>query len=231
VNFRDLQGRLLDLARRKIRNGVVTERGLARLSGLSQPHVHNAFSNIRTLSIESTDRVMAALNLTIGDLLGAPVGAPGSQTGDADFTFAAIPFLRARIGPGSQPVFDQFRGLLPVASALVSGLVEPVAARLAPDLVLPRACAAGDVVLLDQNPASRARPLSGIWVVSDDSFGLRVRYARLIDSLLFVFHEANVSEPAKWGTVPLAGRNILDAVKARIVWISRELENEAGETD
>jgi hypothetical protein len=221
VNFRGLQFSLLELVRRKIRNGVVTERGLARLSGLSQPHIHNTLGNIRTLSIESTDRIMTALNITVGDLLGAPAGHA-----EADFTFTAVPFLNARIGPGSQPVFDSFRGFLPVVSSLAAGLVLPVAARLAHDLVLPRSCAARDIVLLDQNPAARVRPLSGVWVISDDAFGMRVRYTRLIGSLLFVFHEANFADPVSWATIPLAGKNILDIVRARIVWIGRELEKD-----
>jgi hypothetical protein len=221
VTFSELQSRLLEVARRRIRNGAVTERGLARLIGLSQPHIHNSLKGIRTLSLESTDRLMAALELTVTDLLGA---SPGRNEADAGLGFHAVPFLRARIGPGSQPVFDVFGGFLPVASSLAAKLVQPVAARLAPDLVLPAACAAGDVVLLDQNPAPRAQPLSGIWVTSDDAFGMRVRYVRLIASQLFVYHEANLADPAKWGVIRLDGRSIPDVVRARVVWIGRDME-------
>jgi hypothetical protein len=224
MKFRELQFRLLDLARRRIRNGAVTERGLARLSGLSQPHIHNSLKNIRALSLESTDRLMEALGLTIGDLLCA---SSGHSDPDAGLSFNPVPFLRARIGPGSQPAFDAFRGFLPVAPALAAGMILPVAGRLASDLVLPRACAAGDIVLLDQNPVPRACPLAGVWVTFDEVFGMRVRYARLVESRLFVFHEANFSEPAKWDAIPLKGRSIPDIVRARVVWIIREMDQEA----
>jgi len=222
VNFRDLQLILLDMARRRVRNGRVTERGLARLSGMSQPHIHNVLKSVREPSMETTDRLMAALGFGIGDLLGG-----GGPDRDSTFTFTAVPVLRARIGPGSLPIFDSFGGYMPVLSSLAAGLVQPVAARLAPDLVLPRACAANDIVLLDQNPAARSRPRSGVWVIAEDAYGMRIRYARLGDSRLFVFHEANSAEPGEWESLPLSGQNILDIVRARIVWIGREMETEA----
>ncbi len=232
MNFRDLQGSLLDVVRRRVRNGQITERGLARLSGMSQPHIHNVLKNARTLSFESADRLMACLDIGIGELLGAPpatvhAGQNAPPDADEEFTFAAIPLLRARVGPGTQPVFNAFRGYIPVQRSLASELVDPVAARLAPDLVLPRPCAAGDIVLLDQSPARRARPQFGLWIVADDPFGMRVRYARVAGTRLNVFHEANFGDPATWDSRPLGGRNILDIVRARIVWISRKLEDEA----
>ena len=219
MNFLDLQHTLLDLIRRRVSNGSLTERGLARMSGLSQPHIHNALKKIRLLSVTSTDRLMSTLNLTVGDLLGVSAHSVPS----AEFVFVPVPLLRGRIGPGSNPLFGEFRGYFPAASSVVSTLVDPVAARLARDLVLPAACSPDDVVLLDQNPASRAHPASGIWVVAEDAMGLRVRYARLVNLRLYVFHEANLAEPAQWGIVPLAGRNILDIVRAQIVWIGRDL--------
>lgn len=225
MNFHDLQQRLLDQARRRVRNGALTERGLARLSGVSQPHIHNSLKNIRSLSIPAADRLMSSMNLSIGDLLSASPN-PSAALPDEDFTFTPIPFLHSRIGPGAQPQFDVFRGFFPVMTSLASGIVQPVAARLAPDLVLPRACGPGDIVLLDQNPTSRSRPLSGVWIIAEDGAGMRVRYARLVNARLFVFHEANVSEPAKWSSILLAGRNILDIVKARLVSIHREMEKD-----
>ena len=42
-----------------------------------------------------------------------------------------------------------------------------------------------------KTPLVRARPQSGIWITSDDAFGMRVRYARLIESRLFVFHDGD----------------------------------------
>jgi hypothetical protein len=39
VYFQELQKKLVDLARERVRAGEVTERGLARMCAISQPHM------------------------------------------------------------------------------------------------------------------------------------------------------------------------------------------------
>jgi hypothetical protein len=69
VNFERLQKRLIDRLRAKVRNGEITERRLARIAGLSQPHVHNALKGIRALSPEASDRILRELRISILDLI------------------------------------------------------------------------------------------------------------------------------------------------------------------
>ena len=57
--FQELQGRLIDIARERVHTGQLTERGLARLCGISRPHMHNVLKNIRALL--STKRARTAL--------------------------------------------------------------------------------------------------------------------------------------------------------------------------
>ena len=115
---------------------------------------------------------------------------------------------------------------------MLKNLIEPVTARLAPDLVLPAVLAANDLVLLDQNPSVRAKPSGkGVWVVAETS-GLRARYVRLAAPRLYVGNEATRGDPQQWLSIPLQGRNILEIVRAHIVWIGREMETEpAGPAD
>jgi len=132
--------------------------------------------------------------------------------------------IKNRIGPGTEAVFSIFRGYMPFPAGLLKGVVEPIAARLAPDLVLPKPVAANDLVLLDRNTAIRQEPSgTGCWVVADGS-GLRIRYVRLGGARVYVANEATVADPRSWQSIPLAGRDILDIVRARIVWIGREME-------
>ena len=65
MTFHDLQQRLLDELRRQVRSGVATERGLAHLSGISQPHLHNVLKGKRILSMEKTDVVLRRLQIDI----------------------------------------------------------------------------------------------------------------------------------------------------------------------
>jgi hypothetical protein len=218
VSFQSLQDRLLEIARERIRSGVFTERKLARLCGLSQPHMHNVLKRVRAPSLASADRLMQALELRISDLL-------WQRGSEEDLGVQAVPMLRSRIGPGSQASFDQLRGYIPLAETLLEDLVNPLAARLAADLVLPKSLIAHDLVLLDQNPNLRAHPKpNGLWVVSE-SGDMRVRYLRFRGGRLFIGNEANVAEPHLWRGISLQGRNILDIVRARVCWVGREIKN------
>jgi antitoxin component HigA of HigAB toxin-antitoxin module len=69
VNFSDLQRRLVAHLRTLVRSGDATERGLARLTGVSQPHMHNVLKGKRLLSLEMADQVIAQLHLDLLDFI------------------------------------------------------------------------------------------------------------------------------------------------------------------
>ena len=79
MDFETLQHRLLARVRTYVRNGELTERGLARMIGISQPHMHHILKGVRTLSIENADRILRRLELTVLDLiegLASPLNVP-----------------------------------------------------------------------------------------------------------------------------------------------------------
>jgi len=217
VYFLELHLKLVELARDRVHAGELTERGLSRLCGVSQPHMHNVLKNIRALSTDSADRLMRALNIQVPDLL-------WRVSGEGDASVRAVPMARHRIGPGMHSVLSEVRGHLPVPRWLVEDLIDPLAARLAPDLLLPRALEANDLVLLDQNPADRRNPGGdSAWVLAEGG-GFRVRYLRMGGTRLYVANEITLDDPQNWQSIPLRGRNILDIVRGRIVWTCREME-------
>ena len=75
--FETLQERLLDHLNWRVRNGDLTERRLARLTGVSQPHMHNVLKGIRMLSPGIADRILRALEMSVLDLVGAEDAAFG----------------------------------------------------------------------------------------------------------------------------------------------------------
>lgn len=212
----DLRERLVELARSRVQSGQVTERGLAQLCGISQPHMHNVLKGIRVLSIEFADQLMRALKVNAAELL-------WQFPAEADSGIRAIAMLRSRIGPGTSPDFAATSGYLPVPSRLADTLVEPIAARLAPDLAMPRIVAPNDTVLLDRSAVKRSKPSDDAVYLVDAGAGLRVRYARVSGGRVFLIDEPNLTKPAEWYSVSLQGRNILDIVRAHIVWIGREM--------
>jgi plasmid maintenance system antidote protein VapI len=69
VSFQLLQSRLIQLVNLRIKNGDFTERGLARLLGISQSQVHNVLKGARRLQPELADHIMYSLGVTVLDLL------------------------------------------------------------------------------------------------------------------------------------------------------------------
>ncbi len=219
MHIEDLYDRLVDVARQRIRAGELTERGLSRMCGVSQPHMHNVLKSIRALSPGSAGRLMDALGVSLPELVW--------RSHDQNISAVrVVPIVRNRVGPGIEAVLTSWRGFMPFSQGLVEHLSNPVVAQVGPDLVLPRAVAADDYVLLDQNPEIRRHPRGEkCWVVSDGS-GLRIRYVKVGGTKIYLANETTVNDPREWEAISLQGRDITDIVRARIVWIGRQLEPE-----
>jgi plasmid maintenance system antidote protein VapI len=91
VSFQALESQLIRFVNLRIRNGDFTERGLARILGISQSQVHNVLKGARRLQPELADHLMAKLDVSLVDLLeleelndqASPLhGNPVSKLGD-----------------------------------------------------------------------------------------------------------------------------------------------------
>jgi transcriptional regulator with XRE-family HTH domain len=69
--FEVLQGRLIAHVHARVQRGEVTERALARHTGISQPHLHNVPKGVRVLSPQMADLLLHRLHITLVDLLSA----------------------------------------------------------------------------------------------------------------------------------------------------------------
>ena len=69
MDFHELERRLLEHLRTLVRSGEITERGLARITGVSQPHIHNVLKGTRTLSPDTADIILHILRLDLLDLI------------------------------------------------------------------------------------------------------------------------------------------------------------------
>ena len=50
MDFRELQIRLVAVLKSRLKNGELSERRMAHLTGISQPHIHNVLKGVRILS-------------------------------------------------------------------------------------------------------------------------------------------------------------------------------------
>jgi hypothetical protein len=69
MNYTDLMNCLIDELRRRVHAGQATERGLAQLAGLSQPHLHHVLKGKRHLSPAKADAILQHLGLDLRDLI------------------------------------------------------------------------------------------------------------------------------------------------------------------
>ena len=69
MNFCDLRQRLIEDLRRRVRSGELTERRLARQTGISQPHIHQVLKGKRALSTQKADEILSHLRLDLLDLV------------------------------------------------------------------------------------------------------------------------------------------------------------------
>lgn len=82
---------------RRIRNGELTERGLARRLGVSQAHMHNVLKGVRVLTPELADKILVEFSSSLEDLLGdfVPKKAPG-RASYADGEAGVLPRATSR---------------------------------------------------------------------------------------------------------------------------------------
>lgn len=69
MTFCDLHERLIGNLRQRVRSGEMTERGLARVTGVSQPHIHHVLRGKRLLSAVTADQILRQLNMDLLDLI------------------------------------------------------------------------------------------------------------------------------------------------------------------
>jgi transcriptional regulator with XRE-family HTH domain len=72
LGLAELRSRIVHCLGEMVRNRELTERALARATGLPQPLIHNVLKGKRELSVEMADVILGALNLDAHDLIEPP---------------------------------------------------------------------------------------------------------------------------------------------------------------
>lgn len=214
MTFERLHEQLLETVRQRVRNGELTERSLARLTGISQPHIHNVLKGVRILNNSLADAILLQLKMNVSDL------RENSQTEIS--AVRNIPLLAGLLGQESG-AFEPCRtvGVVAVPTLVAAGLWRPVMARLGRDDETKPRFEARDLVLIDQAVHAREELcMDSIYVVETGS-GPRLRYVRGPIGQLFLASEASRNEPSRWELVERAEGVGGGAVRGRVIWMSR----------
>jgi transcriptional regulator with XRE-family HTH domain len=231
LTYGDAQAKLLANVRDRIHNGELTERGLARLIGISQPHVHNVLKGVRKFSPEILDSILEHFQMSLLDV--APMEEMeasllrrrtlelrGERTAERT---AEAAFLARPIGPGAEwPASIDWRRRFPLPFPSLEVRPELVMASLIPDPAMAASLAGADIALLDTSGRSRREIVAqGLYVVSRRNQAL-LRYIRPGTRGHYLATDWNLDHPAQWEPVAVPAEEFLRTVKARVLWAGRE---------
>lgn len=227
MNFRDTRLNLLAYVRNQVRNGEITERGFARLIGISQPHAHNVLKGVRSLSPDLCDLALKYLHLSLLDL--TPLNEIEAQLKRRcqSERVAPVAFLETPVGPGHVwPEHINANKSFPVPFTSPALSAEFLMAELTPDPAMTSTLQGCDIALIDISQASRCfiSPRD-LYIVDRDGEAV-LRYIRSGERSYYLVTDADYDRPLAWERVPRATAKASGLVKARVVWLGREREGD-----
>jgi hypothetical protein len=218
--FADVRNALTAVLRARVRNGEMTERGLARMVGVSQPHIHNVLKGVRVLSPELSDQILQHLRLSVLDLIERErIEAHLSFVHNSGYIY--VPLLVGKIGPGFPwPTKVSSTERLPFPNTQAASVQNPVAARLSDDSRMLGLFSAGDIALLDQGLRARTDIEHGAYYVVKSANGGMIRRVEISAGMVYLISEDTSQRPMAWQRIHLDGRPITQIVRARAYLIN-----------
>jgi len=236
LTFQDARLKLLAYVRDQVRNGEFTERGFARLIGISQPHAHNVLKGVRNFSPEIFDLALKNLHLSLLDLV--PTDEIEAQLQHrAHDRIVGVPFLELPIGPGEPWPDKSWHGkpwpgatahsTYPAPFPFIAPPAEWMMVRIASDSAMATTLSTFDIALVDTSPqVAGAISPRGVYVVERNGEAL-IRYIRAGAKCHYLVSDRDMNHPTAWEALPLSVAQLTSAVKARVIWLGRERERDA----
>jgi transcriptional regulator with XRE-family HTH domain len=226
LTFQDAQLKLLAQVRDRIRNGELTERGFARLIGVSQPHIHNVLKGVRKLSPKIFDSILKYFHMSLLDLV--PLDELNAYLQrQLQARLAEAPFLNSPLGPGipwPSGLNRRKRFPLPFPSTAVPSNL--VMANLASDPQMHPSLTGYDVALLDTSEPIRSKIApEGLYAVQRHDEAL-LRYIRPGARVYYLVSDATMNTPTQWERLYIPPRDLTAMVKARVRWLGRERDRD-----
>lgn len=226
MNFSGMERKLIAHLRGRVRRGEISERGLARLTRFSQPHIHNVLHGVRRITAEVADAIMDRLGLEIEDLLSPDeIQRRLPQREFKHSQFREVALLKGRIAAGQPfPVETAWTASRVFTAEFLRRYMRPVLVKVGPGetSMLPT-IQPNDLLLLDQSQERRQNPrFLRIYVLSLEDGGT-VKRCEVVGRELVIVPENMQQRGFVPQTISLEDRNILDLIKGEVVWIGREL--------
>ena len=229
--FNDLQLALLEKLRARIRNGELTERGLAKLVGVSQPHIHNVLKGARLLSVNLADQILQHLHLTVFDLIDPEQLVQPAVSGQAEVSERIVvertyvPVLQGSLGPGQPwPSSVNVHQRFPVPAQQLASVTGAVVVELAEDARMSEVFDAGDFALLDQSLQARTTiEPNALYAVKLGRTGA-LRRLRTAGRNVYIVADDALDHPAAWERINLEQQHLQHVVRARAMLVAKEVD-------
>lgn len=227
MTFQDARLKLLAYVRNEVRNGELTERGLARLVGISQPHAHNVLKGARNLSPQIFDMILKYLHLSLLDLASTEEIEAQLERRRTRGTAGEVVFLQNAIGPGHPwDTAVNRRKTFPLPLGYVVS-AELLMAKFDFDPAMEAILGPHDIALLDTSLEGRsAISPDGLYVVERRGETV-LRYIRSGARWHYLVTDLNRDTPTAWEPLTLSAARFQDAVKARVIWLGRERDRDS----
>ena len=224
LSFDDLAQRLVRDVAKLIHSGTVTERRLAGMVGVSQPHLHNVLSGARTLTPTVADRIMSRLHWSLLDLV---------ETAEAR---AVIDLRQASLAHGREiPHYDlgvgrelsfpgQVIGEMVVPNIWLARAGDAIAVSAGEDPEMEGVVEAGDVLLVDRSPNVRSQIHDdALYVVRCERESL-ARWVRFSARGLYLVPASRWLEPLRWTLAVTPASRRAETVEGKIIALARPLD-------
>jgi transcriptional regulator with XRE-family HTH domain len=221
VTFLEVQECLLKNLRSQIQNGHLTERGVARLTGVSQPHIHNVLKGMRSLTPKIADEMLNIFHLSVLDLISPRELQAMVVVQQQPFLLVELPVMRQLISSNTlwnKDFWPRERLSLPVPLRY-GGSVQVAAARIQPDFRMRSVLGECDLTVADISEQTDSMAPDGLYVVRTQG-GTAIRYLRRGATHLYLATADALDSPFEWERAPIA--DLASIVHARLLWIGRE---------
>jgi len=222
LTFQDAQQRLLAYVRERIHNGELTERGFARMLGVSQPHVHNVLKGVRNLSTEISDSILRMLQISILDLATAGELERNIKQRSGLGATSQVRWLSGAIGPGLRwPAgFDRDRVFRWIGEGITAS-ASMAAVRLAYDPDMFITLRGADVALIDTSEAQRGTLFPDSLYVVERAADAVVRHVRPSARGYYQASDTTLGTPERWDLTVRHGELSLLPL-GRVLWAGSE---------
>lgn len=229
LTFSTLQVRMLAHLRGLLANGEMTERGLARLAGISQPHIHNVLKGTRVLTAETGDLLIGALGFSLLELAETEeLGTLLEARRESDGSSRLVRVARGRVSPYERfPDVGTAEDWVRLSGATVAAIRMPVIAAFAADPEVEAALGGATHLLLDLNDAARLSVRPGCWYALRWGGAGYVRQLRRESGALVVLGQRCWRPPSLPDRIPLGDLPALSVIRARVEWCGPDLRADA----